>query len=53
MRITPENSGININAGENIGNISGLVSGDVSGVVNLGTISHHFVTSISSPNSGV
>ncbi|MBD2006301.1 MULTISPECIES: pentapeptide repeat-containing protein [Cyanophyceae] len=35
----PENSGINISADGNIGDISGLVGGDVSGVVNLGTIS--------------
>jgi uncharacterized protein YjbI with pentapeptide repeats len=35
----PENSGININAGGNIGDIRGIVGGDVSGVVNLGEIS--------------
>lgn len=37
--IVTENRGININAGGNIGDISGLVGGDVGGVVNLGTIS--------------
>jgi len=42
----PENSGININAGESIGDISGLVSGGVSGVVNLGTISGNVTNSI-------
>ena len=42
----PEQSGININAGESIGNISGLVGGDVSGVVNLGTISGNLTTAI-------
>ncbi|MGB3135592.1 MAG: pentapeptide repeat-containing protein [Nodosilinea sp.] len=34
-----EKSSININAGGDIGNVSGLVGGNVSGVMNLGTIS--------------
>jgi uncharacterized protein YjbI with pentapeptide repeats len=42
----PENSGININADGNIGDISGLVGGDVSGVVNLGTISGNVTNAI-------
>lgn len=34
-----EQSSVNINAGGDIGDISGIVTGDVSGVLNLGTIS--------------
>jgi uncharacterized protein YjbI with pentapeptide repeats len=34
-----EKSSININAGGDIGSLSGIVSGNVSGVMNLGTIS--------------
>jgi uncharacterized protein YjbI with pentapeptide repeats len=36
--IMTENKGININPSGNIGDISGLVGGDVTGVVNLGAI---------------
>jgi uncharacterized protein YjbI with pentapeptide repeats len=42
----PEQSGININAGESIGSISGLIGGDVSGVVNLGTVRGNLTTAI-------
>ncbi len=42
----PENSGINISAGGSVGDISGLVGGDVSGVVNLGTISGNVTNAI-------
>lgn len=42
-----ENKGININAnGGSIGDISGLIGGDVSGVVNLGAISGNVTNSI-------
>ncbi|MGB3292823.1 MAG: hypothetical protein WBB01_07555, partial [Phormidesmis sp.] len=34
-----DKSSINVQAGGNIGDVSGLTAGDVSGVVNLGTIS--------------
>lgn len=44
--VMPENSGININAGRDIGDISGLVGGDVSGVVNLGEISGQVTNTI-------
>ncbi|PZD72014.1 hypothetical protein C1752_03988 [Acaryochloris thomasi RCC1774] len=33
-----ENSGPNINAGNNIGDVTGVASGDISGVINLGNI---------------
>lgn len=38
MAVT-ETKGININSGGNIGDVSGLVGGDVSGVINLGVVS--------------
>ena len=38
--------GINISSGGNIGDISGLVGGDVSGVVNLGTVSGNVTNAI-------
>ncbi|WP_313887423.1 pentapeptide repeat-containing protein [Nodosilinea sp. LEGE 07088] len=41
-----EKSSININAGGDIGNVSGLVGGNVSGVMNLGTISGNVTNSI-------
>lgn len=41
-----ENQGININSGGNIGDISGLVGGNVSGVVNLGTLSGNVTNAI-------
>ncbi len=44
--VMPENSGVNINAGGNIGDISGLVGGDVSGVMSLGEISGNVTNTI-------
>ncbi|MBD2123757.1 pentapeptide repeat-containing protein [Trichocoleus sp. FACHB-262] len=44
--VMPENSGVNINAGGNIGDINGLVGGDVSGVVNLGEVSGQVTNTI-------
>ncbi|GBO52063.1 hypothetical protein APA_4368 [Pseudanabaena sp. lw0831] len=44
--IMTENKGININASGNIGDISGLVGGDVSGVVNLGSINGNVTNAI-------
>jgi uncharacterized protein YjbI with pentapeptide repeats len=41
-----EKSSININAGGNIGDVSGISGGDVSGVLNLGTISGNVTNSI-------
>lgn len=41
-----ENKGINISSGGNIGDISGLIGGDVSGVVNLGTVSGNVTNTI-------
>ena len=41
-----EKSSFNINAGGNIGNLSGLVGGDVSGIMNLGTISGNVTNAI-------
>jgi len=37
--VAEKSSSINFNAGGNIGDVSGIVGGDVSGVLNLGTIS--------------
>jgi uncharacterized protein YjbI with pentapeptide repeats len=42
-----EKSSINIEAGGNIGNVSGVSGGDVSGVLNLGTISGNVTNAIS------
>ncbi|MBD2107581.1 pentapeptide repeat-containing protein [Nodosilinea sp. FACHB-13] len=44
--VVTENKGININAGGDIGNVGGLVGGNVSGVVNLGTISGNVTNTI-------
>ena len=45
--VVTENNGINITSGGgSIGDISGLVGGDVSGVVNLGTISGNVTNTI-------
>ncbi|MEA5447432.1 pentapeptide repeat-containing protein [Leptolyngbya sp. CCNP1308] len=41
-----EKSSININAGGDIGSLSGIVGGNVSGVMNLGTISGNVTNSI-------
>ncbi|MBW4639787.1 MAG: pentapeptide repeat-containing protein [Gloeocapsa sp. UFS-A4-WI-NPMV-4B04] len=41
-----EKSSININAGGDIGNVSGISGGDVSGVLNLGTISGNVTNAI-------
>ena len=41
-----EKSSFNISAGGNIGNLSGLVGGDVSGIMNLGTISGNVTNAI-------
>jgi uncharacterized protein YjbI with pentapeptide repeats len=41
-----EKSSININAGGNIGDVSGIAGGDVSGVLNLGTISGNVTNAI-------
>ena len=44
--IVTENRGINIKAGGNIGDVSSLVGGDVSGVINLGTLSGNVTNAI-------
>ncbi|MBD2069798.1 pentapeptide repeat-containing protein [Leptolyngbya sp. FACHB-671] len=41
-----EKSSINIEAGGNIGNVSGVTGGDISGVLNLGTISGNVTNAI-------
>ncbi|MGG6239170.1 pentapeptide repeat-containing protein [Nodosilinea sp. AN01ver1] len=41
-----EKSSININAGGDIGSVSGIVGGDMTGVMNLGTISGNVTNSI-------
>jgi len=44
--IVSEKSSINIQAGGDIGNVSGVVGGDVTGVLNLGTISGNVANTI-------
>lgn len=51
--VSEKSSSINIQAGGDIGNVSGIVGGDVSGVLNLGTISGNVTNAINQlPDSG-
>jgi len=50
--VMTENKGINVSVGGNIGDMSGLIGGDVSGVVNLGKISGSVTNAINElPNT--